>query len=354
MRILYVIQELRTGGAERVVATLAREARAAGHDVALAAAPGPVAEELGLTPFPVPLLERRPWRVPAGALAVGRALRAWRPDLVHSHNPGMALATGLATRRGRRLPSLVSVHGVPEEDYPTAARVLRWAGLPTIACGPGVAEALLARGLPVAATIPNGIAPAPPPADRAVLEREWRIGREKPLVVAVGRLVEAKNHRLAVEALAGVPEAFLAILGDGPLRGELERQARESGVQDRVVFAGVREDARALMGAADAVVIPSRSEGLPLVALEALAAGTPIVATSIRGLRELLTEGGALLVPPEDPGALAVALRRVLTEPDLAGSLAAEGRRIAGGYTEDAMVGGFLDLYGKLLAERYD
>ena len=93
MRILHVIQELRTGGAEQIVVSVARGAREAGHELAVAAVPGPLAEQLGLEPFPLPMLRRRPWLVPGAALRLLGVLRAWRPDVVHCHNPGMAVVT---------------------------------------------------------------------------------------------------------------------------------------------------------------------------------------------------------------------------------------------------------------------
>lgn len=332
-----MIQEMRTGGAERVVASLVRGAAGAGHESAVASAGGPLLDGLPAERFDLRLVRRRPWLVPQNALALRSAIRAWKPDVVHAHNPAMAAVAALATSRGRRPQALVSVHGVPEEDWPRTTRVLRLSGLGVIACGPGVEAALAGRAL---ATIPNGISPAPPPA-----EPEW----PGPLLLSVGRLVEQKNHGLAVRALAAVPGATLVIAGEGPLRGELEREAREAGVADRVVLAGLRPDARALMGAADAIVLPSRWEGLPLTALEARAAGKPIVATAVRGLRELLQDGReALLVPPDDEAALAAALRRVLDDDALARRLGREGRRLAEGDSEERMVAAYLALYDKI------
>jgi glycosyltransferase involved in cell wall biosynthesis len=242
----------------------------------------------------------------------------------------------------------VSVHGVPDEDHNSAARILRLAGVHVVACGPGVASGLAEHRLE-AETIVNGISPAPPPADRSALEREWDLPPNAPLVVVAGRLVPQKNHALALDAVARVPDAQLAVLGEGPLAGELERTSRELGVADRVVLAGLRTDARAVIGVADAVLITSHAEGLPLVALETLAAGTPLVATAVRGIRELVEhERSALLAAPGDAQALADALRRVLTEPGLRERLANGGRELAAGYTEEGMVERYLALYARL------
>jgi glycosyltransferase involved in cell wall biosynthesis len=289
--------------------------------------------------------------VPIAAWELDQALRAWRPELVHCHNPTMAAVTALATARGRRIRALVSVHGVAEPEWTTTARVLRLAGLPVVACGPGVREALAEHGAKPITTIPNGVGPAPIPARRADLEREWGLSPERRLLVSVGRLVEVKNHVLAIRGLASIPDATLLIVGEGPLRRMLELEAAREGVEDRVVFAGLRSDARELIGAADLVVVTSRAEGLPMAVLETLAAGRPLVATAVRGLRELLTDGqDALLVPEDDATALAAAVRRVLGDPQLAERLGSSGRRLAARFTEAAMVSDYLALYTRLAA----
>jgi glycosyltransferase involved in cell wall biosynthesis len=202
----------------------------------------------------------------------------------------------------------------------------------------------------VCATIPNAVSPAPAPADRAALQRELGAPTESPLLVAVGRLVAQKNHALAIEALPAVPGAVLVLVGDGELRARLHRSAVERGVADRVVFAGTRRDARAIMGAADVVVLPSRWEGLPLVALEAVAAGRPLVATAVRGIRELFRDGeSALLVADADARALAAAIRSVLADPELAACLSRGGRAVATACSEDRMIRDYLELYEELV-----
>ena len=346
MRILHVIQELGTGGAERILVSAYRGAREAGHEVFVAAAPGPLAAELDTEPYPISVVGRRVSRLPSAASAVRRAVKETRPDVIHAHNPTMSFVTGMVTRRGSRPPGLVSLHGGPEEDWPAAVRLVRLSGLAPVACGPGVEAALEQHGLEPLATVPNAVSPAPPPADRAELE----LASGRRLVLAVGRLVEQKNHALAIQAIADVPDAVLAIAGDGMLRDELERLAEETSVADRVLFLGVRRDARALMGAADAVVLSSRWEGLPLTALEALASGTPLVATDVRGLRELVHDGENALLVPEEPQALAAALRRVLDDPVLAARLAEAGKQVEGAGSDEELVARFLELYERLAA----
>ena len=135
-------------------------------------------------------------------------------------------------------------------------------------------------------------------------ERDARLDAElgltgAPVVIAVGRLVEQKNHARFLDAAAEVaavrPDVRFLVVGDGPLRAELAAQARSLGLEDRLTLTGVRHDVPALAARADLVVFSSDWEGLSLVALEALAAGTPVLSTPVEGMRDLL-EGGAVTV----------------------------------------------------------
>jgi glycosyltransferase involved in cell wall biosynthesis len=340
---------MQAGGAERVVLSLVDGARAAGLEVAVAAAPGALDHRLDCIRFDLPLIGRRPLGVGSAAWKLRKAVRDWDPDVLHCHNPGMAITAALVTRRGTRPPGLVSVHGVPDEDYASAGRVLRLAGLPIVACGPGVAAALRAYGVPIQATVLNGVSPPPPPADRRSLASGWGFPDELRIAVSVGRLVPQKNHSLALRAIARLPDVGLVVVGEGPLRHTLEQLAQELQIGRRVVFAGARADARAIMGAADAVLITSCWEGLPLVALETLVGGTPLIATAVRGVQELLRhEDQCLLVPPDDPAAVAAALVRVLTDGELRRRISSQGRTFAGTFTEEAMVSSYLRLYQQL------
>lgn len=346
MRILQVIQELETGGAEQVVLGLRSRLSDRGDEVFVASATGPRAAERGLPDAVIPIVGRRPVAVLNAARAVRAAIRAVRPDVVHAHNPTMALLTGLATLRGRTVPAVTTCHGVPDADYPATAKLLRLAGIPVIGCGPGVTAALQERSLRGVRTVLNGITPAPDPVDRAALTAELCVPVDAPLVVTVGRLAPQKNQALAIRAIAELDTATLVLVGDGELRSDLEQLARDLGVTSRVRFTGARPDARAMLGAADVAVLSSAWEGLPLVALEAFAAGVPLVATGARGVRELVTDGSTgLLVAPGDHRALGAAIERVLGDDGLRRRLAAAASDIAARHSEQAMADEYRTIY---------
>jgi glycosyltransferase involved in cell wall biosynthesis len=348
VRILHLIQELGIGGAERMVTALVAGAHRAGHQVAVAAAHGPLAEELGVPIFPLPMVRRRLRNVPATARAVGRAVRAWSPEIVHCHNPSMAVAFALRTVRRVPCRAVVTIEGLVDSDYRRAARLLRWISMPAVACSPAVAARLGEHGV-AAATIVNGVGPAPRPAARGALEAEWPCLRGRRFLVAVGRLAPQKNFALAIEALARVAGAALVIMGDGPDRGPLEQRAAALGVRDRLALPGFRADVREIVAAADAFILPSRWEGMPLVALEALAAGRPLVAARASWQAGFLSEGeDCLLADAGDPDQFAAAVRRVLDDSALAASLSAHAIQRAADYTEDRTVSAYLQLYDAL------
>jgi len=174
------------------------------------------------------------------------------------------------------------------------------------------------------------------------------LAQDGPLVGNVARLSEQKGHRYLLEAAARVPEARFAIVGDGELRGDLERRARELGVADRVLFTGARDDVPALLASFDVFAFPSLFEGLCLAVIEAQAAGVPIVATPVGGIRETVVDGQTgLLVPLRDPEALAAGIRRLLADRAAAGRMATEARiQARERYSVERMVERTLRLYG--------
>jgi glycosyltransferase involved in cell wall biosynthesis len=152
------------------------------------------------------------------------------------------------------------------------------------------------------------------------------------VVLAAGRFSPEKGFGVLVDAAASVclanPRAGVVLFGEGPLRGELERRVSQLNLAGRVVLPGFRTDLDSLIGAADVVVLPSFTEGLPNVALEASAAGVPVVATAVGGNPEVVAEGETgYLVPSGDPARLAARVNELLRDPAARARLGAAGRR---------------------------
>ena len=209
-------------------------------------------------------------------------------------------------------------------------------------------------------TIPNGIDASAfastDPTAHAPLRRQLGLAPTAPVVGTVARLSEQKGHRYLLEAWpqvrAVVPDAELLLVGDGPLRGELEQQAQALGIAGSVRFPGTRTDVPALLGLFTVAVLPSRFEGMPLFVLEAMAAGRPVVGTRVCGASEAIAEGETgLLVPPQDPAALATAVTSLLCAPAKAARMGHAGRvRLLRYYQARRMVADTCALYTTLLS----
>lgn len=186
--------------------------------------------------------------------------------------------------------------------------------------------------------LPNPAPEVPLLASREELRAEF--GLAGPLLAFAGRLGVQKELGVALEALAACPGVTLVVAGDGPERERLERRARELGVAERVRFLGpaAREAVLRLFRAADASLLPSAWENLPHTVLESLAVGTPVIATAVGGVPEVVRDGeSGLLVPPRDPAALAAAIRRFFADGDLRRRLEEGAPRAVAGLSEEAV-----------------
>jgi glycosyltransferase involved in cell wall biosynthesis len=169
---------------------------------------------------------------------------------------------------------------------------------------------------------------------RGAFRRELQLNGAERLVGIVGRIFPIKNHQLFLEAAALVARrdsaARFVIVGDGILRPELERQAQEAGITDRVIFTGWRRDLPGIYADLDVLAVTSNNEGTPVSAIEAMAAGCPVVATNVGGLPDLIREGETgYLVPSGDAPAVATAVLRVLHQPEVARYMGATARKVA-------------------------
>jgi glycosyltransferase involved in cell wall biosynthesis len=195
--------------------------------------------------------------------------------------------------------------------------------------------------------LPNFVDAGPAvPIDRATVATPADV----PVFLALGRLHQNKAFDVAIAALADVPGAHLWLAGAGPLEADLKEQARRLGIDGRVRFLGWRDDAPALIAAADAVLCPSRIEPLGNVVIEAWAHGRPVIAARARGPAALISDGAdGLLVPVDDAPALAGAMARLVASPDLRAALA-EGGRAAhrGRFAEAAVVARWVEFLEKV------
>lgn len=277
---------------------------------------------------------------PILGLGLVRRFQALRPDLVHTHLLHADVYALWAARRAG-VPWTVSSRHNTDRFRRRAVwrRLTRWSMAhadAVVAVSAAVATFVVeVEGVPASRvrTVHYGLeADASGPVDRA--EARARLGASpgELLVGVVGRSVEQKGIDVLLSAFpriaAAVPEARLAIVGDGPLRGALESLARRLGIAGRVRFTGWVDRAGTLMAACDVVVVPSRFEGFGLVALEAMAASRPVVATRVDALCEVVVDGETgLLVSAEDSAALAAAVAGLLRAPERAAAMGAAGRR---------------------------
>jgi glycosyltransferase involved in cell wall biosynthesis len=310
---------------------------ARGHDVeVLTTAAGPP----DVRPYPVHWVPRRlpPLRRYArGAALAARAAR--RAEVVYS--TGMIGRTRVGALLGRA-PRVVKLTGDPAYERAlryglttlpldafqrsrglriAALRAVRDAALSGASLYLCPSESLrrIASGWPLAPervrVLPNPVS-SPDTGDRDELRR--RHGFAGPTLVAAGRLVRQKALGVALEALRGCEGVELVLAGDGPERERLEAQARELGLETRTRFLGAqpRETVFELLAAADAVLLSSDWENFPHAVVEGLAAGTPVIATDVGGVGEIVTDGvNGLLVPSQDPAALADAIHGFLGDP---------------------------------------
>ncbi|QTR06422.1 glycosyltransferase, partial [Saccharothrix algeriensis] len=316
-----------TGGAEALVAGMARAGGEFGWQTAVASGGGHRADALrgqGVPTFAVPVARRRAAGVLRATAAARSAVRRFRPEVVLAHNVSASMVARLALLP-RRVPLLTVFHGVADDDYAGAARILRRTSGAVVTVAEATAARLREAGLaPDPVVIPNAVFPQEPRVDRATVRAALGADPAVPVALCLARVEPQKRHDVLLDAwalLGGGAELWLA--GDGSLAGPLrQRAARLPGVR----FLGNRPDAPDLLAAADVTVLTSDWEGMPVAVLESLAAGRPVVATDVDGVGEALAGGGGVVVPRRDPAGTGLGLRGLLFDPAGRGAVAAAGR----------------------------
>jgi glycosyltransferase involved in cell wall biosynthesis len=204
--------------------------------------------------------------------------------------------------------------------------------------------------------IPNGVDVAALSAGiggRSRIRDELRLLPAEFVWLAIGRLLPQKDYPTLLQAFKSLADdqTRLLIVGRGPLLEKLQQQVQQLGIASQVTFLGVRYDIGALLAAADAFVLSSAWEGMPNVVMEALAAGTPVVATRVGGVPELVDSGrSGFVVPPRDPGALSQAMQQLMAlPPEQRQKMGRTGRNhVSTHYSLAAMADRWMALYGQL------
>lgn len=368
-RILHLIETVNPGGAELMMLNLigALDRRRYTSHVVLIKHGWLEARlrEMGVPVTVLPLQRKLDWRF---ARAVARLARRRHFDLLHSHEFTMNGYAFLAGRLARKA-TVATVHG--NLEYLAQKRRRQWfywwiAGRsgPMVTVSEELKRRLSADfKLPVErlTVIHNGVAlPAAEPdaARRRELRGELGLPADATLLGVIGRLHPVKGQDVLLAALpelrARFPRVHLGIVGQGLQQPFLAERVRELGLTDAVTFAGYRENIREYLGAFDLIVVPSRYEGLSLLLIEAMAAGRPIVATRVGGNPEAIADGvSGLLVPPDDPAALAAAAGRILGDPELAAGLGRAARaRAEESFSIAAMLAAYDELYRRKMEQR--
>lgn len=360
LRVLHIINDLRVGGAEVLLANLAPRLRdAAGvetHVVCLAPLDTFVSRSLQASGVPVTChrVDRLGFRSPAHALQLRAPMRAF--DVVHVHLFPAQLWAALAGNGIRLVTTEHNTHNRRRRPFfrPLDAWMYaRYAAI--VAVSPPTADALAAwvpatkpktRVIPTAVDV-DRFARATPADKQAVLG----VPPHTPVLLCIGRFEEQKDHATLLRALPLLPGVHAALVGDGILRGAMERLARTLGVSDRVHFLGHRGDVPALIRMADVYVQPSRWEGWSVAVLEVMAGGTPLVASRAPGLAEAVKDRGLLFAVGDHAG-LAAQVQTLLDEPEQGAALARASREMADGFRIERCVEQHRALYEEMLTPR--
>jgi glycosyltransferase involved in cell wall biosynthesis len=341
LTILHVTAPAPVGGLESVVTMLARGHTAMGHRVCVAALVDPA---VGAYPFLDDLeaegVETERIVIPARAYGKERdAVRALcdelKPDVVHTHGYRSDVVDS-AVARAAGVPVVSTVHGFTGGGLRN--RIYEWIQErafrdfdAVVAVSEPIVERLARRGVARSRIhlIPNAFDGAASVVERVAARERLGLPKDEFTVGWVGRLSAEKGPDVFIDAIQHLaqPLPAAAVVGGGPDEQLLRERAERLGVAERLRWLGVVPGAGALIGAFDIFVLSSRTEGLPIVLLEAAAAGVPIVATRVGGVPSMFPDGEVALVAPDDPHALAAAIDAVRSDPAAAHSRAAAARR---------------------------
>jgi glycosyltransferase involved in cell wall biosynthesis len=287
-----------------------------------------------------------------------RAVRSVSPDLLLTcHGQLFSAQYGLLAGIITRTPIVAVVHCVVPRTSRVQSLLMRFlsrrasriVGVSQAVCSAVEDELELPRG--TVTVLYNGVGDTEPRLSSPPFEAEIS---DPPAIGAVGRLSLEKGYGDLIEAIKDLPRAQLFILGDGPMRAELEELARRHHVADRVHFEGWVDPPWTLRWRFDVLAVPSTYEGFGLVAVEAMLAGIPVVASNVGGLAEVVIDGrNGILVEPGRPKELSRALDRMLADEVFRLTVVAQGRADAlSRFSVESMIRDYQELFDDVLAPR--
>ncbi|NRB20331.1 MAG: glycosyltransferase [Rhodobacteraceae bacterium] len=330
LRLLYIIDSLRVGGAETLLLDLLDAAQQRGDSAHVAYfTPGPLVLEVARRGVEMTRLSRSGLRDPRALLRAVRLIRAWNPHVVHTHLVKSDLVGQLAARVAncRRVITLHNTDPWRKNKFLSGIyRSITRGADACVAVTSNVADHVANCGgydRDAIEVVQNGVDLQRFAAGR-VQPRDlsgYGISKDAVVIAKIGRLTVQKDHDNFLHAVSILakrqPEAHFLIVGDGELLAKVRERARGLGLgDDRLTFTGNLREMPELLAAIDIFVLASKWEGLPMVLLEAMAMGVPIVSTAVGGVPELIQDGkNGMLVTPTDPAALAGAVRHLIADP---------------------------------------
>lgn len=366
-KVLHVIGGGEIGGAERHVLTLIKlldKEIFSPELLCLCRGPfAPLAREQGITTHEIIMRHKLDLSV---SRKIEKLLAEKEIALVHTHGARANLVARTAAKN-RGLPVVTTFHSVLAYDYPwrhqasTARFLTKLTNRYTdrfIAVSHFVKEDVVRMGVPPGKVevIYNGLNPealkpkSPPPEVR----KRLGLAPDQRVVGVIGRLHPVKGQEYFVEAARRLapawPEAAFLLIGEGPDRDKLSRLVHRYGLEGRVLLPGFYPQAADIYGVMEILCLPSVMEGMPLVLLEAMHFGVPVVASRVGGIPEVIKDGeNGILIPPKNPAALAEAIEALLEDEPLRNKLAEQARKSVREMTVEKMAQRTMEVYKSLL-----
>lgn len=342
IKIIQLVEDLKIGGLEKIIATISEKLDKRRYQVEVwcVAQGGAIADELIRKGIEVKIINIYDYHNPFNVLRLMRLFKIAKPDIIHAHGYFAGVA-GRVSAKLSKVPIVIyhvhSTYWEYKKRHRWIEKILSYFTDKIICCSKAVAEFVVKTEKikpSKVIVIYNGITVSKPSnSDILKLRNQLRISPDNFIVGTVASLVPHKGHvfflRAAKKILSFFPNTQFLIVGDGPLRAELEKQTQYLGIASRVIFTGTRKDVPVLVSIMDIFVLPSCSrEGLGIALLEAMALGKVVVGTSVGGIPEVIKDKvTGLIVPPFDAERLAEAIIWLLQNRHRAEEMSAAANR---------------------------